>query len=183
MRKEKNVFKSLHSIIRREKTPPISDKYRDYRKIIIDLDPEAQGIKPSNDLPNVWGVLIEASSRLPLLSIAVMTLADEHTSIYASEGAAFLHINAFPEIVVVSKDILMLAEKSLPMTKPTMEFPIAEIGSVNFFIFTYSGAMLARIQENELSDLEKPFAPLYRAYHEILYRNRILIKNNTKPVP
>ena len=172
------MFKYLKSIIYCEETPPISDKYRDFRKIIIELNPDAQGIKPSNELPNVWGVLIESSSRLPLISIAVMTLADEHTSIYASEGAAFLNINSFPEIVAVSKDILVLAEKVLPHTKPTTDFPIAKIGTVNFFIFTYTGAVMANIKENELSDLKRPFAPLYRAYHEMLHRNRVLIKHN-----
>lgn len=177
------MLKSLKSIINREETPPIADKYRDFRKIIIELSPEAQGIKPSAELPNVWGVLIESSGRFPLLSIAVMTLADQHTSIYASEGAAFLNINSFPEIVAVSKDILALAEKVLPHTKPTADFPIAKIGTVNFFIFTYPGAVMANIKENDLANLERPFAPLYRAYHEMLYRNRVLMKNNTKPSP
>ena len=177
------MLKSLRSMINRQETPPIADKYRDFRKVIIELNPEAQGLQPSSELPNVWGVLIEASSRLPLLSIAVMTLADGHTSIYASEGAAWLHINAFPEIVVVSKDILTLAEKFLPLTKPTTEFPIAKIGTVNFFFFTYTGASMANIKENDLASLERPFAPLYNAYHEILYRNRVLMKHSTKPGP
>ena len=173
------MFKSVKSMISREDAPPIADKYRDFRKIIIELDPDAEGIKPSNELPNVWGVLIESSSRFPPLSVAVMTLADGHTSIYASEGAAYLHINAFPEIVEVSKDILTLAEKLLPITKPTTEFPIAKFGTVNFFIFAYPGAVMASIEVKELSHPEHPFASLYSAYHEILYRNRVLMKNTT----
>jgi hypothetical protein len=178
IRKEKRVFKSFRSIINREETPPITDQYQDFRKIIIELTPEAQGIKPSNELPNVWGVLIESSLRFPSLSIAVMVLADEHTSIYASEGGAYLGINAVPQIAEVSKDILTLAEKVLPNTNPTTEFPIANFETVNFYLFTYTGAVMARIEEKELSNPEQPFASLYYAYHEILYRNRVLIKND-----
>jgi hypothetical protein len=166
-------------MINREETPRIADQYQSFRKIILELTPDAEGIRPSNELPNVWGALIEESSRIPPLSIAVMTLADEHTSIYASEGAAYLHINAFPEIVEVSKHILTLAENLLSLTKPTTEFPIAKIGTVNFFIFTYAGAVMANIEVKELSTREHPFVPLYAAYHEILYRNRVLIKNTT----
>jgi hypothetical protein len=173
------MLKSLKSIINRAETPPISDQYEKYRRIIIELSPEAQGIKSSNELPNVWGILIEWSSRFPCLSIALMALADEHTSIYASEGAAYLHINTFPQIAEVSKYILTSAEGLLPLTTPTTEFPIAKFGTVNFFIFTYTGAVMASIKEKELSSSNQAFASLYKAYHEILYRNRVLIKNNT----
>src|SRR5690349_20911345 len=134
------MLKSFKSMINRAETPPISDKYRNFRKIIIELNPDAEGLKRTNELPNVWGALIEESSRFPNLAIALMILADEHTSIYASEGAAYLHINAFPEIVEVSKYILAAAEKLLPLTKPTTEFPIAKFGMANFFFFTYTGS-------------------------------------------
>lgn len=172
------MFKSLKSMVNRRETPPIADKYRNLRNIIINLDPESQDIKPSNELRNVWGILIESSSRFPCLTVAVMVLADGHTSIYGSEGAAYVGIHPSPEIAEVSKYILTAAEELFSNLKPTTDFPIPHFGSVSFFIFTYSGAVMECVKEKELHEEEQPFASLYRAYHEILYRNRVLIQNN-----
>ena len=172
------MFKSLKSIVERRETPPIAEKYRNLRNIIINLNPESQDIRPSNEFPNVWGILIESSSRYPCLTIAVMVLADGYTSIYGSEGAAYLGIHPPPEIAEVSEFILTTAERLFSNLKPTTDFPIPHFGSVNFFIFTYSGAVMECVKEKDLHNEEQPLASLYRAYHEILYRNRVSIQNN-----
>ena len=162
----------------KKETPSISERYSNLRSIIIKLTPQSQEIRPSDELLNVWGILIETSSRFAKLTISVAALADAHTSIYASEGAAYIGINTFPEIAEVSNSMLITAEKLLPNTRPTTDFPIATYGSVHFFIFTYFGAVAEFVNEKELYKANHPFAPLHNAFREILHRNRILMQNH-----
>ena len=155
-------------------TPPVSERFVQLRSIIFNTDPASQDIKPTDELPNVWAVLIEVSSESPRLTITLRTLADGSTSIYASEGAAFINIGDLPEIADVAKHVLPSAEKVIAIAQSTTDFPIPAIGTVNFYIFTYSGVLMKNIEEEDLINNDQPFGRLYRAFREILHRNRLL---------
>lgn len=157
---------------KKEKTlPEISEQYTKYRNLLLELTPDQIGIRPSEDNPNVWGVLIESAGS-PKNIVSVRVTADGTTSIYMASGGAHIGIGTDPSIAKISRLVLLQAEECYSGLSPTTTFPLPAYGNFRFYFLTFTtGIFTAEAEEKELSRGKHTLSPFHKAFHGILFQN------------
>lgn len=158
----------------------IAERYTILRNRIFGLRPSVLQLPASEPQPMVWGVVIDSGVSFPTeYVLTVITLADidNTTSIYTSQGGAFVSLGSDPTIAQLSRSLLAEARQLFPQMKATDSFPLPALGRVCIYVLTVSGAFGVEVLETEVARESHPLHSLYRDYQEILNKNPLKWKS------
>ena len=122
--------------------PSFEPVYLELRSMVLELDPSAVGIAPSDELPNVWGVVVDWG--LEEGSATFVALADGTGSMYTSSGGGTIGGGGRPALVAAGRALLRAAEHVQSHLPPAVEFAAPRLREVRYWILTFDGARSAR---------------------------------------
>jgi hypothetical protein len=93
-----------------------------------------------------------------------------HLGIYNGHGGALIGTHEDLSVAESAKVMLSLAEQSFTTMAPTASFPLPARGRVRFYVFTFSGAYTADVDETDLEKGKSILSPLYLAGREVSRR-------------
>jgi hypothetical protein len=138
------------------------------RSKILSLDPAAVGLRPSVELPGVWGVLMEMG--FPDGAATIVSLADGTTSLYTSEGGGVIGGGEHAPVAAATRRFLVEAEATeaglSPAAPAEVQLPPADV--VSFVVLGYSGTQVGAADEDELASMQHPLSRLYAAGQDVI---------------
>jgi hypothetical protein len=146
--------------------PDPAQTYLQLRSRTFSLNPTELGLEPSNEAPNVWGVLVEMGYEVGTASL--VSLADGTTSLYYSTGGGMLGSADYQALAEASKAFVSQAENHFVHMSPANDFPLPEAGQVRFILLTYSGAYSLEVPEKLLVSGDHPLSPLFERAQQAL---------------
>lgn len=133
--------------------------YLQMRDAITTLVPGEHDLAPSDDLPQVWGVMVDVG--LPPGPVTLVAIADTTTSLYLGSGGATVGAGTLPEIAAQARELLRRVDAAIAAFSPTWETPIPPPGGVHLTALTYQGMLAVR---STMDALQQPGAPLGPAW-------------------
>jgi len=154
--------------------PGADEQYLKLRNLILGLDSDQLDFPDPQNIPRVWGALIDIG--LPELRFTVVSLADvdQTTSVYAGGGAARIGYGAHPKVAELSSALLEVADRCAKDMTPATSFPLPAIGRVRFYVFTSTGKLMADRSLDELDVQRDDFSLLYRISGSIITEVRVI---------
>jgi hypothetical protein len=149
---------------RRRRDP--ADAFTGLRSRILELDPAEAGLEPTEDLPNVWGGMMELA--YPEGAATIVSLADGTTSMYTSTGGGVIGGGAHDPVVQASRGFLLELEGRLGELEEDGDSDLPAPGIVAFRALTNSGWRAKRADEGELASGEHPLSSLFAAGHGVI---------------
>lgn len=143
----------------------------DLRAKILSLHPSDIGLEPTDDLPRVWGVLMDMGMAAGWAT--VMTLADGTTSLYTSGTFGIIGAGAHPTVASASSRLLRKIESNLDIFEATSQFEPPAGGDTRFLVLTYDGIHARRGPSDTLAKGGDPLSPIFDAGQELLTKIRL----------
>ncbi|MFN8622411.1 MAG: hypothetical protein U0869_16885 [Chloroflexota bacterium] len=133
--------------------------YLQLRDAITKVVPLEHGLAPSEDLPRVWGVLVDVG--LPPGPVTLVAIADTTTSFYLGSGGATVGVGGVPDVAAAARELLRRVDAALGAFSPTWETPIPPEGGVGFTALTYQGMVAHRSTMETLQQPGNPVGPAW----------------------
>ena len=151
--------------------PDPGEVYLGLRSQVLSLDPKAIDIAPSEELPEVWGVLME--STFPGALMTFVCLAHGTVSLYLSTGGGIIGSGQHEAVAAAGQELLEIAQVAAEDMSITRTFPPPADGRVRFYLLTFHGVATAEADENELGEGRHELSPLFYQSHEVITQIRI----------
>jgi hypothetical protein len=156
-----------------EAVPDPDPVYLKLRSQIVKMSPVEAGIFPSDEFPNVWGILVESGYEEGVATL--VCLADGTASLYFGTGGGMLGGALIPEVASAAVALVEEAEwyyKAMQLVSDGPdEYPLPAIGRVRFYILTFRGTFTAEAGQAEL-DGDHLLAPLFIGGRRVISRFR-----------
>ena len=152
---------------KREENDTPADVYVGLRSQLLTLDPASVGLQPSDDLPTLWGALMEMG--FPEGAATIVSLVDGTTSMYTSTGGGVIGGGQHETVAVMSLRFLAEAERTTEgLTDPSGDPDLPPHGTVSFVLLGYSGMRTGLANEDELASMQHPLSRLYAAGQDVI---------------
>jgi hypothetical protein len=145
--------------------------YRDLRSTLLGLSPARIGVYPSQDLPHVWGVLMETGYSPAVVTL--VALADGTTSLCFGTGGGVIGAEKHSTVRQATAAFITSAENHRQKLVPTESFPLPDVDRVRFYVLTFSGTLTAEAGERELGKKTHELSALFYAGHDVITQIRI----------
>ena len=132
---------------------------------VIDLDPETVGIRPTAELPNVWGVLMEMGRGDAVAT--VVALADGTTSLYTSTGGGMIGGGGHTAVLAATRLLLLAVEADLNRFHPVEVLELPVEGETRFNVLTYTGRFSVSTRDTEMTS-SHPLLAVYTAGQNVI---------------
>ncbi len=162
----------------RQPVPEPVDVVKDLRSRVLSMSPADLGLSPSQQLPNVWGILMEIGYPETLASLVV--LADGTTSLCLGYGGGFIGGGEHASVRAASARFLSIADRYHAGLQATRTFPYPDVGRVKFYVLTFSGVLYADADEEELVQKAHRLAELFYAGQDVLTELRLIEQGGTE---
>ena len=150
---------------RRTKGEP-AEIYTELRSQLLDLDPHSAGLRPTTELPEVWGALMEIA--FPEGVATIVALADGTTSMYTSTGGGVIGGGEHEPVVAAAREFLAEAHRALDELSPTESDQLPDPGNVAFLALGFSRRRRGEAVEDDLMSMQHPLSPLYAAGQDVV---------------
>ncbi|NIQ39662.1 MAG: hypothetical protein GTN81_13880 [Proteobacteria bacterium] len=151
---------------------------KDLRQKVLSLSPGDIGLTQPKDGSTVWGILMETGYPGGLATLIV--LADGTTSLYFGHGGGIIGAGEHDSVRTASMRFLAVAEQYQKALEPTKSFPYPHVGTVRFYVLTFSGPLTAAADENDLGNRTHALSNLFYAGHEVLTELRHIDEKKEK---
>lgn len=141
------------------------------RSMLLHANPNSMGIKPSESMPNVWGVLMEFW--LNRAVVTIVSLADGTTSMYFSSGGSIIGSGAYPKPAAISRQFIEVAESFLSVIPQSIACPMPKDGNVRFHLLTFDGYHSIEVVESDVENISHQFFSLYSCGQKVITEIRI----------
>lgn len=139
--------------------PELSPVYTEMRDALLAVSPDVGGMQPSDDLPHVYGAVIDIGFEV-LFTVAAF--ADGTTSVYNGTGGGAAGLGSLPDAAMMGRAMLRAIEAELDRFGPVESTPLPAFGQVRFTILTHEGRLGIEVDGTPLlrgrDPLAKPFA-------------------------
>jgi hypothetical protein len=152
--------------------PEPTQIYTQLRNQIVTLVPSEAGIEQSQEMPNVWGVLMEMG--YPQAVVTLVSLADGTTSMYFGNGGGMIGGGKHAAVATASKSLVSRSEEYFKNMTLTTSFPLPAVGRVKFYVLTFSGTFTADVDESELVKRKHDLSPLFYSGQEVITQLRLI---------
>ena len=159
-------------------TPAPATTYLKLRQRLLSLSPTELGISASKAAPRVWGVLVEMGYEAGTATLTAY--ADGTTSLHFSTGGGLLGRGDYLPLAETAKALVAQAEADMENMSRSTEFPLPEVGKVNFIVLTYAGIFAGAAPEKKLSVNTHPLAALYHCTQDAMSQLRMLAEKRRK---
>ena len=116
---------------------------------LFNLDPKILDIAPSEDLPRVWGFIMEMYVSQTWINL--ICIADGTVSIYTGVGGGIIGAGQHDSVRNAAKVCLQKAEEILDHLKNFDPTHIQNEGKVKFHILTYDGIRSEEAKNNDIN--------------------------------
>jgi hypothetical protein len=151
--------------------PEPAPVYTALRSRILHLSPVEIGLKPSAQLPSLWGILMEMGFPNGVATLAC--LAEGTTSLYYSNGGGILGSGEVETVAKASQAFLRAAEMSTLQMEAATVLPLPRPGQVRFYTLTYGGVFTSEVAERVLNRGKHPLTRLFYYGQEVLTQIRL----------
>jgi hypothetical protein len=148
-----------------------ADIYGAARNRVLNLTPAEAGVEQSPDLPRVWGVVMD----VPQPAVTLVALADGTTSLYFGNGGAVVGAGEHAPVAKARDSLIALVQQFDSKLEPTTDFPLPPVGSVRFYLLTFTGVRTA-----EVSGLQHELMPLSEHADEVITAIRMCTEAQQK---
>jgi hypothetical protein len=145
--------------------------YKNLRSELLTLPPARIGICPSEELPNVWGVLMETGYSPAVVTL--VSLADGTTSLCFGTGGGVIGAEKHSTVREATAALIAAAENHRGKLLPAESFPLPDVDRVRFYVLTFSGTLTAEAGERELGKKTHELSALFYAGHAVITQIRI----------
>lgn len=164
---------------RRQKRPDAADPrelYDELRNQILDLDPSSAELRPTTELPRVWGALLETGYEREVATL--VSLSDGTTSLYTTSGFAIIGGGANPQVVAATRRFLAAVEASLddldPDLDPESEASLPDDAETIIRALTFDGRRSVRAPEEDFGYGRHPLSAVFHAGEAVIAELRRL---------
>lgn len=145
--------------------------FKDLRDTLLGMSPARLGVFPSEELPNVWGVLMETGYSPAV--VMLVSLADGTTSLCFGSGGGIIGAEKHGTVREATAAFIATAESQRNRLIPAESFPLPDVDRVRFYVLTFSGTLTAEASEQELVNKGHCLSPLFYAGHDVITQIRI----------
>jgi hypothetical protein len=152
--------------------------YADMRNQMLTLDASHVGIKKSEAVPNVWGVLTEFGIGKGIAT--VVSLVNGTTNIFFSSGAGFLGSGDYTLVSQATRELVSSAERYISLMEPVrgVKYPSPSNGYIRFYFLTFSGVFTTEVPETiPMDERTHPMYDLYAHSHNVIRQVRIITQS------
>src|ERR1019366_7738960 len=129
--------------------PPDPKVYFGLRNLMLQGTRAKFGISAGTKPTQPYGVLMDWG--IPAGSATVVATADGTARVYLSSGGGFLGGGQSHESIrTAAKRALETADEAQPLMHPTTNYPLAQLGQVNFYVLTDAGVFTTSASEDDL---------------------------------
>lgn len=146
--------------------------YNDLRSQVLTLDPTTAGLRATEELPDVWGVLLETGYREG--SSTLVALADGTTSLYLSSGGGVIGGGQHEQVAAATKRLVAAAQQQLETLPPADNQTIPTDGVATIRVLTYAGPRAISAPETDFGEGRHPLSDLFYKAHEVITELRLI---------
>jgi hypothetical protein len=137
------------------------------RERALHLTPEDIGLDRAEQLPIVFGVVIETAH--PDAVASLVALVDGSVSLYVSDGAGCVGCGNHRDVRISAADLLQMAEAALALSAPSNNLTgMPARGTVRFCFLTPSGPRIAEAPLEDINTIDRRLGTLYFAGQRVL---------------
>jgi hypothetical protein len=173
-----NFLKRLFTRTKRIEPRDTAKASAELRNMVLHINPDSLGIKPSENTPNVWGVLMEFWLNQAI--VTVVSLADGTTSMYFSSGGCIVGSGTTPDPAAASRQLIRVAEQFLPVIPETVACPMPKQRNVRFHLLTFTGYHSIELAESEIENKNHQLFRLYAYGQDVISKIRIHTEKHAK---
>ncbi len=119
------------------------------REQLFKLNPKTLEISPSEDLPRVWGFMMEMF--VPPTWVNLVCIADGTVSIYFGTGGGIIGAGEHDSVRKVARECLKKSEEILEHLKKFDPVHLQNEEKIKFHVFTYDGVRSDEAESNEIN--------------------------------
>lgn len=127
-----------------------SDAGRGLRLMILKMSPKEVDIKPSAEIPRVYGVLVDWP--LDEVTVTIFSSSDGAASVYTTSTYGIIGGQNHESVRTLAKKFVKAAEGFYDAAKPTTEYPYPAADRVRFYLLTFEGV---RVIDTDLASINK----------------------------
>ncbi|HEV3365230.1 MAG TPA: hypothetical protein VG795_14005 [Acidimicrobiia bacterium] len=144
----------------------MSNPMAELRLQALRADAVEYGMEPSDELPNVFGVVMDMA--FPNGTATLVTFAEGTTSLYTSTGSGIIGGGGYQQVVQAAHTLLRTAEEHLDAFAPDTSVEPPAAGSVTIRVLTHKGRLAVTEDNNVLGEGHSPASPVFHAAHGVL---------------
>jgi len=152
-----------------------SQIYYEMRNMAFNVSADQIQVKPTNELPSVYGVLMEIG--MSETAVTLLSLADGTVSLYLESGGGVIGGGVHESVQKIARRFLQSAEQFKGMMTLVKDFSLPDVGKVKFYVLTYEGVLSIKVDERDLAEDRHRLSPLFFAGHEVIAQLREVDKN------
>ena len=112
-----------------------SDAYYGLRQIVFQTSPNKISIKPSEEFPSVYGVLMEIG--MSEAAVSLVALADGTVSLYYETGGGVIGGGGHENVKNAGSNFIKTAEGLKENFAVARNFPLPDRGRIKFYLLTF----------------------------------------------
>lgn len=141
------------------------------RTLWLSSDPSKLGLRPTTELPHVWGAALEF--RLGETVVFLAAVADGSVSMYFSNGGGIIGGGQHATVRAAGQRFLEAVEMSLPQFVARESFEPVGQERASFIVQTYEGKLGADVLEADLRGDTHPLPGCYGAAQDMITQLRL----------
>jgi hypothetical protein len=157
---------------RRDDSPDPRKLYDDLRSQVLELEPASAQLRPTAELPRVWGALLETGYDENVATL--MSLSDGTTSLYTTSGFVIIGGGGHPQVVTATQQFLAAVEASLDQLDPD---PVPDLPSDEQTIIralTFDGRRRVRAAEADFGYGRHPLSDVFHTGEAVITQLRLI---------
>lgn len=155
--------------------------YDELRGEILGLDPASALLRPTTELPHVWGALLETGYGAEVATL--VSLSDGTTSLYTTSGFVIIGGGSHPQVATVTQQFLALVEASLAGFGDDPDAEVPSDAQTIIRAMTYDGRRSVRAPEDDFGYGRHPLSAVFHAGEAVITELRQLHDAQTASGP
>jgi hypothetical protein len=145
----------------------VASIYAGLRDDLLSLEPSSVGIHPTQETPNVWGLVMDWN--LDRAVATIVSLADGTTSMYLSTGGGSIGAGEHPAPAAASIAAIRLAETRIDDFPAASVSPVPVRGKTALTLLTFSGLRRFEDDNAAFEDGSSRLASVANAMQEVIH--------------
>src|SRR5262245_13601884 len=157
-------------------TPKLNpvDAGRALRQMVLTMPPAEIGVKPSEDFPRVFGILMD----WPIGEQTATVFSDctGGASLYTTSTFGIIGGEGHETVRAAAIRFVRGADRLFDSATPTSEFPYPAVGRVRFYLLTFEGV---RVVDTDLASIKNgtsKFAEFFGLGQDVLTQLRLVVQ-------
>jgi hypothetical protein len=154
-------------------SPTMTDNpYENLRSVALAVEPGSIGVTPSQDLPHVFGVLMDMGMYQGTATL--VAFADGTVSMYYSSGGGMIGAGEHENVRNTAHRLLSIANSDLASFTAGLPDEMPPEGSNQLTLLTFDGPLRATATSNDFGYDVAPGGLVFRAAHDVISQLREL---------